>query len=246
MRRRNKVRRKYMYKRCGPPRKRIWLFLLFLLVAIAYALPQLGAGVLHYASMGIDWIQSYCLPRAESATLTLDEMTVYALQLGVFDSGTRASEEAKRLEEQGAPCVIWQREQMRLICAVAFSAEELSAEAAKGMETYVYRDVFPAVTVKLTANRGETEEIRALFALPDEVLNSLLTNRTIALDELCSHVREIALRQQNKHPEQPVHAQLVQSLLDWCELCGKNANHDYAAAAMSTLCRELRRTLAGT
>lgn len=246
MRRRNRVRRRSLRKRDKPRKKHICAFFLFLFLVIACMSPQLRSGFLRYAAQGIVWIRSCFLPHAESVTLTLDEMTLYALQLGVFDSGTRASEEAKRLEEQGAPCVIWQREQMRLIGAVAFSPEELDSTAANGLETYVYRDIFPAVTVKLTANSGETEEIRALFALPDKVLKILLTNRQVNLEELYAQVCEIALRQQNKHPEQPVHAQLVQSLLDWCELCGKNANRDYAAAAMSTLCRELRRTLAGT
>jgi len=53
--------------------------------------------------------------RAE-AEMTLPKREVYALQLGVFDSGERAAEEAARLQHTGVPCIVWQREKMRIVC----------------------------------------------------------------------------------------------------------------------------------
>ena len=72
--------------------------------------------------------------------ITLPEYDVYALQLAVFDNGQRAAAEAKRLQQAGVRCVIWQKEKMRIVADAALSREALNPDAAKGHDAYVISD----------------------------------------------------------------------------------------------------------
>ena len=99
-------------------RRRLCIAAAVTLLAVAAMAPQMREALMTWMRSGIAAV-SAALPRSGEAQVTLPELRVYALQLGVYDSGERAQAEMHRLTEGGVPCVIWQREQMRIVCDAA-------------------------------------------------------------------------------------------------------------------------------
>ncbi len=194
----------------------------------------------------------FSLPVFESGTqaeLTLPMREMYALQLGVFDSGERAASEAQRLQSMGVQCVVWQREKMRIISSVALSREELDPASAGGNEAYVIKDVLPKVRLRIQAGGKRIARVQQLLEMPDEILMHLLTGER-QLDALVSQAKEIAQTELDAHPEHALYTQLAQSLVNWCALMEKAMSEssemqarNYAAVTVCTLCRELRLAL---
>ena len=109
--------------------------LLIVLALCALAMqPELRARIAQAGREGLAAVQAFAQTAGDDsaqAELTLPEMKVWALQLGVFDSGESAAQEQRRLAAEGVPCVVWQRERMRLICGVALSRDGLDVQAAR-------------------------------------------------------------------------------------------------------------------
>ena len=141
-----------------------------LLLALAAMAQPLRDRLLQAGRAGLAAAQTFASSTPEEAELTLPEISIWALQLGVFDSGERAAQEQERLLAQGIPCAIWQREQMRLICEAAPAKEALDMAAAGGQETFVIAETAPQVSLRLSAAQGEAQEAAAFLALPDELL----------------------------------------------------------------------------
>ena len=188
--------------------------------------------------------------RAE-AEMTLPKREVYALQLGVFDSGKRAAEEAARLQHTGVPCIVWQREKMRIVCSVALSREELDMSCAKGHEAYVITDTLPKVTLRIQAETRRIEQVRRLLDAPDEILMHLLTGEE-TLAQIISDAKRLSKEERHAHPEHALYTELAESLGNWCVLMEKTMAErneadarSYAAVTICTLCRELRLALEG-
>ena len=186
---------------------------------------------------------------AQQAELTLPERELYALQLAVFDSGERAASEAKRLQEKGIRCIVWQRERMRIVSSVAFSREALDRDTAKGEEAYVIRERLEAVPLRLSCGAAELEKVQALLTTPDSVLVRLLEGDD-TMESILKDTAEIAGQAAGSHPENVLYVQLAQSLSNWCALMDRTMNEadarsarSYAAVTMCTLCRELRLAL---
>jgi len=199
-------------------------------------------------------LDRYGLPVFEQrmeAEMTLPKREIYALQLGVFDSGERAAGEAARLQQAGVPCIVWQREKMRIVCGIALSRNGLDMTNAKGNEAYVIRDTLPKVALRIQAEAGRIEQVRRLLNLPDEILMHLLTGER-TLPELVTQAKALAQQEQGAHPEHALYTELAQSLGNWCALMEKTmAERDektarsYAAVTICTLCSELRLALEG-
>ena len=191
---------------------------------------------------------SAALPRSSEAQLTLPELRVYALQLGVYDSGERAQAEMQRLTEGGVPCVIWQREQMRIVCDAALSRDALDVRTVQAIEAYAIAETLPEVVLRVEADSAALEGVRTLLLLPDELLGALAGDEPLtALLERTRAQAEAALA---AHPEHVLYTQLAQSLCNWCALIegtrsvqGETVARGYARATVCTLCYELRRTL---
>ena len=113
-------------------------------------------------------------PGAQQTELTLPEREIFALQLAVFDSGERASSEARRLQAKGVRCIVWQREKMRIVSSVAFTREALDLNTARGEEAYVIRDTMEAVPLRLSCGAAEMAQVQTLLETPDSVLIRLL------------------------------------------------------------------------
>ena len=183
--------------------------------------------------------------------LTLPEMRVYALQLGVYDSGELAQQEQQRLSQQGMPCIIWQRERMRIVCAAALSEQALASAQAAGLETYVIEDEMPEVQLRLSAAQRELEGATELLTLPDSAFGALLLSQDARpLSDVIDSARKIAQRALSSHGENALYTQLAQSIVNWCTLIeraqeewGDTLARQYAALTMCTLCRELRAEL---
>ena len=143
--------------------------------------------------------QAFADGRGAQTELTLPARKVYALQLGVFDSGERAASEAQRLERAGVRCMVWQRAQMRIVSDVAGSREALDADSAKGQDAYVISDALEEISVRITADANAMEDVRALLTLPDSLLSQLLESGGEALTELVQHTRALAQVAQNAH-----------------------------------------------
>lgn len=188
--------------------------------------------------------------QSAQAELTLPEYDVYALQLGVFDNGERAAEEAKRLQAQGIHCIIWQRERMRIISSAAYEKEKLDMRSADGREAYVICETLPQVGLRISADASEMEDVKHLLELPDSVLRQLLLS-DIDTENILTDTRRTAEKAQRAHPENELYTQLALSLINWCQLLEQTLESDeqtlrtYAAVTMCTLCRELRFTLRG-
>lgn len=176
--------------------------------------------------------------------ITLPEISLYALQLGVFDSGERAADEAQRLKGMGVVCMIWQKEKMRLISDVAFDRQSLDLSTAKGADAYVIEETLPKVVLRIGASSEEIEAIRTLLQLPDDVLSALARGGDPA--EACARVRPLAQAALEAHPEHELYTQLAGSLIRWCDMMESRemtGARGYGAASMAALCRELRQAL---
>jgi len=183
------------------------------------------------------------------AEMTLPKIEVYALQLGVFDSGERAALEAARLQQAGVRCVVWQREKMRIVCGVALSREKLDMNGAKGNDAYVITDTLPKVMLRIQADAARIEQVRRVLETPDEILMHLLTGE-VALPQIVQETQELVREEQNAHPEHALYTELAQSLGNWCALMEKTMAEyseadarNYASVTICTLCRELRLAL---
>lgn len=235
-------------------RRRVIVLLAVLALGALAMQPSLRARIAQAGREGLSSVQVFAQSmRAGSgqAELLLPETEIWALQLGVFDSGESAAQEQQRLSSEGVPCVVWQRDRMRLICGVAFTREALNTQVAGGRESFAVKEVLPEVGLRLTASQGELEAARALLCLPDDLLCRLLGDEE-ALDDLVGRTQAQAERALKAHPENELYTQLAQSLVNWCALmrrtaqeCGAETARIYAQTTMCTLCRELRRALSG-
>lgn len=186
----------------------------------------------------------------ENVTLTLPARDVYALQLGVYDNGERARQEQQRLSQAGIPCVVWQGERMRIVCAAAPDAQALEDAEAGGMETYVVADALPQVRLGLGGQRWEIETARALLTLPDALFDVLCVGEQAQpLEDILGRAREAANKALPSEGSELL-KQLAKSLSDWCALVDRTRGtadggvlRQYAALTMGTLCRELRTQL---
>lgn len=251
MRRRRRVRtnRQRMAIMRRWRRRAITLGLVLLLAGLAMS-PQLRGIIVQAAQGGLSSIQTFASGEAQTAELTLPELSVYALQLGVYDNGERAQQEAERLLEAGVPCVIWQRERMRLICSVAAAQEGLDTGAAMGRDVYVIHETLPEVRLRINAAADELESVRELLLMPDALFAALEAPEA-ELDALTADTRRMAQKALTAHPENALYTQLAQSLLDWCDVIeeGKQTAmagqiRTYAKTSVCTLARQLRDALA--
>ena len=228
-------------------RRRLWIAAAVALLAVAAMAPQAREALLTWARSGVAAV-SAAMPRSGEAQVTLPLQRVYALQLGVFDSGERAQGELQRLSEGGVPCVIWQREQMRIVCDAALSREELEVAAAQGREACVAEETLAEVVLRVEAQSGALAGVRALLLLPDSLLVALGGEEPLA--DLLEHTQAQAASALSAHPEHALYTQLAQSLCNWCALIegtldtqGEAVARSYARATICTLCYELRRVL---
>lgn len=228
-------------------RRRLWIAAAAALLSVAAMSPGLRGRLTALAGRGVQAAQAFAAGRSEQAMLTLPQREVYALQLGVFDSGERASDEAQRLQALDVRCIVWQREKMRIVSAVALSRDALDLLSAKGQDAYVIRETLPEVSMRLSAGEGELDGVRAMLSLPDALLTDLLSPDGTELTALLEDTRRAAQAAIAAHPENALYTQLAQSLVNWCALIGQTADEPgascdrtYAAVTMCTLCRELR------
>lgn len=191
--------------------------------------------------------QAFAGGQSAELELTLPETAVYALQLGVFDSGERAASEAQRLERAGVRCMVFQREKMRIISSVALSRDSLDFDGAQGQDAYVIGDTMPEVSVRVTAAADALEDVCALLSLPDRLLAQLLNAEGDSLAALLQSAKASVQTAQHAHPENALYTQLAQSLMNWCllmeqvsEQSTEQQARSYAQVTMYALCYELR------
>lgn len=206
------------------------------------------------ARTGMQAVQAFASVQAGEAELTLPAKEIYALQMGVFDSGESAERERQRLYALGIPCMVWQREQMRLVSAVALTREDLPADAAGGQDAYVITDRWPEVSLRLSVGEAELADVQAMLCMPDHLFDRLLQSEAEEpLGQIVQQAKEAAQKAVPAHPENALYTQLAQSLANWCTLMeSAMAQFDaptarrYASVSMGTLCRELRIALLGS
>ena len=229
-------------------RRRLCIAAAVALLCLAAMAPMLRTRLTAWLRRGLEAVSAFA-PRQASAAVTLPERAVYALQLGVYDSGERAGGEMQRLTAQGIPCIIWQRERMRIICDASFMREGLSAQAAQGLEAYTVQETLEQVELSVSADASAMEDVRTLLLLPDELLAALEAEEE-PLRALLERTGEQAKAALTAHPEHLLYTQLAQSLLNWSVLIGDTLEtrgeaiaRCYARAMICTLCGELRRAL---
>ena len=219
-----------------------------LLAGMAMA-PQLRESLADAVHRAMGAVQAMALPMAAQTQITLPEKTVYALQLGAYDSGERAQNELVRLSGEGVLCVIWQREQMRLVCDAAGSKGKLVSDAAQGNDAWVIQDELSEVVLRVSADAPSMDAVRRLLTLPDKLYEQLCAEPE-ALEAIIAQAKEEALPARDAHPDNALYTQLAQSLVNWCDLMdstresyGQAAAMSYARVTMCTLCHELRQAL---
>ena len=167
-------------------RRRLLIVAMVALLAGAAMTPELRQRIAETVRRGMDTAQAFAPGRRAQSELTLPEREVYALQLGVFDSGERAASEAQRLQAAGVRCVIWQRDKMRIVSDVALSRDGLNT--GEGQLGYIIQETLPRVCMRLTADAGDLEAAQALLMLPDALLTALLDEGQ-ALEPLLADTR---------------------------------------------------------
>jgi len=215
-----------------------------LLSSLAMA-PQLREKIAQLSETGMPVFE-----QSMQAEITLPERELYALQLGVFDSGERAEDEAHRLQHEGVRCAVWQREKMRIISAVSLKRDEMDMTSAKGNEAYVIKETLPKVKLRIQAGAERIAKVQRLLETPDNILMHLLTKEK-TLETLIRQTDETARAELQAHPEHALYTQLAQSLVNWCALMeatlketDETSAGNYAAVTICMLCRELRLALA--
>ena len=221
-----------------------------LLAGMAMAQP-LRESLLSAVRRAVDAVQAAALSSSAQAQVTLPRRTVYALQLGAYDNGKHAQDELVRLSEEGVLSVIWQREQMRLVCDASESKGKLEVDAAGGRDAWVISEEMPEVALRVSAGAASLDAVRSLLLLPDALFLKLCVGEK-PLGETVAYAREAALPAQSAYPDNALYTQLAQSLVNWCNLMagtieshGEAAAKSYARVTMCTLCRELRLALTG-
>ena len=219
--------------------------LLLASLAMAPQLKERIADAAYRAASAVETLAS----GAGQTQITLEEKTVYALQLGAYDNGEHAQRELRRLMDEGVLSVIWQREQMRLVSDAAGNKRTLSLEAAKGNDVWTIRDTLPEVVLRVSADAKALSNARDLLTLPDRVFEQLCTEPD-RIGENLALVREAASRALTAHPDNALYTELAQSLVNWCQLMddaretyGDQFAVSYGRVTMYTLCYELRREL---
>lgn len=248
--RRRYVSRRERQARARRMRRRAAMAGIVAVLCVLAMAPPLRARIAQAGRRGWRAVQAFAAGEGTAqADLTLPGREVYALQVGVFDSGESAAQEQSRLAREGVPCVVWQRERMRLICCAATSREGLDERSAKGHDAYVIEEEWPQVRLRLTAGQKDVEEALALLMLPDGLLERLTGGEPI--EPMLDEARQKAKSARSAHPENTLYMELAQSLANWCDLmeetmAGQDADtaRAYAQATMCTLCRELRVALA--
>lgn len=215
------------------------------LASLAMSLP-LRARIKEIGLAGIQAMSVFA-PQGESVDVILPQMTVYALQLGVYDNGESAQAQQTGFQQLGIPCVIWQREKMRLVCDASLSRGGLNTALAAGAETYVFSETLPEVTLRISAAQGETQAVGELLLLPDEMARAFDEGNG-ELEPWIAAARSTAEAVMAVHPEHALCMQLAQSMLRWCDMMeaapfAQEQMQAYAAVTMWTLCRELRYAL---
>lgn len=188
--------------------------------------------------------QVFSQGRSAQAQITLPQVNVYALQLGVFDSAERAADEVRRLEGLGVRCMIWQKEKLRLICDAALERSSLNLDTACGQEAYVIEETLNQVALRIEADAAGIEADKALLTLPDDALARLLGGEPLA--EEIARVRAAAEAARDAHPEHVLYTDLAENLIAWCDMMeapGMEHARGYGTTAMFALCRELRQAL---
>ena len=193
-------------------------------------------------------VQAFALPESDQAEIMLKERKIYALQLGAYDDGERAKREQNRLFEAGLPTIIWQKEQMRLICSAALLRSGVDVRAAKGQEAWVIEQNLGEVQLRIQCGAAQLDEVRTLLLTPDALLNAVCAGD--ALDGLLERTRMAAQNAMGMYPDVPIYDQLAQSLANWCDLmervrdtAGEETARHYASATLAILCDELRQAL---
>ena len=145
-------------------RARIALGLCVAALGAMAASPGAREGILGALQGGVRSAQAAFAGNAASEReLTLSAMRVWALQLGVYDNGERAQAEQERLTASGMPCIIWQGERMRIVCAAA--PDEGTLDADVGMETYAISDEWPEVRLRVSGTDAQAQRAAALQRL---------------------------------------------------------------------------------
>ncbi len=212
------------------------------------ASPDARTAAANAAQDGLRAARALLLGQARTQRLlTLGERRVYALQLGVYDSGELAQAEQQRLTAAGVPCVIWQGERMRIVCAAAATPDALE-DAAPGRESYVYEDVWREARLRVSASEDGAQAVCTLLETPDALFWALC--RPEAEEPLSGVLARAGEAAAARTPQNELCTQLRQSLEDWRALIERTsaeldapAARRYAALTMATLCRELREVL---
>lgn len=247
------TRRKRREKLC----RMLWKTVAALAAAAAVlgvmATPKLRGTFMSHIEKGMRALTVFAPQETAQADVTLPRRTIAALQLAAFDSGEKAAQQAQRLSAAGVPVIVWQREQMRVICAAALTKDALIAEAAGGREAYVIEDTMPRVDVRLTAGQRDLQQVVTLVQMPDALLMRLGGEKQLSEAELTQIIGDAEAAAQSAasaYPENALYTQLAQSLVSWCAMMKKTAAQvsahraqAYGAAMVCTLCRELRMAL---
>ena len=222
-----------------------------LLAGMAMAEP-LRESLLVTAQRAVGAVQTMAVSGSAQAQVMLPNRTVYALQLGAYDNGKHAQDELVRLSEEGVLGVIWQREQMRLVCDASGSKGKLEADAAGGRDAWVISEELPQVALRISAGTTDLDAVRSIILLPDALFEKLCAGAE-PLGETVAYAREAALPAQNAYPDNALYTQLAQSLVNWCGLMDRTLEQadeadarSYGAVTMCMLCRELRQALSAS
>ena len=229
-------------------RRRAMIVAGVLLLASMAMAPQLRESIASAVQRAYGTVQTMASGKAQ-AQIILEEKKVYALQLGAYDNGEHAQRELSRLIGEGVLPVIWQREQMRLVCDASESKRTLSLDAAKENDVWTIQDTLPEVALRVSADAQALSAARDLLTLPDRAFEQLCTEPEKIRENLAL-IREEASRAQGAHPDNALYTQLAQSIVNWCNLMdstqkthGDQAAASYGRVTMYTLCYELRREL---
>lgn len=236
-------------QRVAVRRRRCAGVVMMILFVTGAAFSPIRGSLMRAAKDGVQAFRGFASHDVQTQTLILPELEVYALQLGVYESGERAQTEAERLLEAGIPCVVWQRERMRLVCSASLSEEGLERATAAGRETFAVHETLPQIHLRLNAETEELQAVSELLCLPDTLLETL-DSGDAQLDMLVAQTRSKAQVALTAHPESALYTQLAQSLMDWCALVQQaqdssmgESSRAYAQAMACVLADRLRSAL---
>ncbi len=159
--------------------------------------------------------------QADERTIALAGQSWYALQIGVFDDASAASQEAEGYRARGAGGYIFRKDGCRLLAAAYTARADAQAVMSRlktrhGLSTEIVEIVSPEITLRLSGQKGQL---------------TALTDAFSAMEKLCWHLYQLSLSLDRQETEAAEALTALQSERDTLSVLSARLQSRFGASA---------------